>query len=103
VTVPAPALPFPPSLDRVFSADDTLRVYFEGSGRSGAGLFPGLEIVDLKGKIVRSVSPSFKSGDPLRIDASIPLTSLPAGGYVLRATLSDGARSASRETGFVIQ
>jgi hypothetical protein len=66
-------------------------------------LFPGLEIVDSHGKIVRSVSQSFTSGDPLRIEASMPLASLPAGGYVLRATLTDGTRSARRETGFVIK
>ena len=103
VAASSPALPFPPSLDRAFTAGDTLRVYFEGAGRTGARLFPGLEIVDSNGKIVRSVSPSFTSGDPLRIEASMPLTSLPAGGYVLRATLTDGTRSMSRETGFVIK
>jgi VWFA-related protein len=101
--VPPPALPFPPSLDREFTAGDTLRVYFEAPGRNGTRQFPGVEIVDSDNKIVRAVSPSFTSGDPVRIEATIPLASLRPGSYVLRATLTDGSRSASRETAFVIR
>jgi hypothetical protein len=101
--VAPPALPFPPSLDRAFTAEDTLRVYFEGSGRTSGRVLPGIDIVSANGKIVRSVSPSFTSGDPARFDASVPLTALPPGAYVLRATLADGSRSASRESGFVIR
>jgi hypothetical protein len=78
-------------------------VYFEAPGRNGARQFPGVEIVDSDNKIVRAVSPSFTSGDPVRIEATIPLASLRPGSYVLRATLTDGSRSASRETGFVIR
>ena len=99
-----PVLPFAPSLDRVFSESDTLRVYFEASARAAnARAIPSIDLVDAGGRVVRSPSPSFASGDPIRVDASIPLAGLPPGAYVLRATLSDGAAKATRETGIAIK
>jgi VWFA-related protein len=99
-----PALPFAPSLARAFAPDDTLRVYFEASVRAGGGLtIPAVDVLDATRRVVRSPSPSFVSGEPLRVDASIPLSGLPPGPYVLRATVGEGASKATRETGFVIQ
>jgi VWFA-related protein len=97
-------LPFAPSLARAFAPDDTLRVYYEASVRAGGGrTIPSVDVLDASRRIVRSPSPSFVSGDPLRVDASIPLSGLPPGAYVLRATVGEGASKATRETGFVIQ
>jgi hypothetical protein len=99
-----PALPFPPSLDRAFTAGDTLSVYFEASARvSGARPVPAVDVLDKDGRVVRSPSPSFATGDPIRVSASIPLTGLAPGAYVLRATLGEGTAKATRETGFVIR
>jgi VWFA-related protein len=99
-----PALPFPPSLDRVFTAGDTLSVYFEASARlANARLLPAVEVLDKDGRVVRSPSPSFATGDSIRVNAAIPLTGLAPGAYVLRATLGDGAAKATREAGFVIR
>ena len=97
------ALPFAPSLDRVFSPADTLAIYLEGAARSTTGLVASIDVVNAAGKIVRSQSPSFGSGDPLRISATVPLQELPAGSYVLRATLTSAGRSVSRETGFAVR
>lgn len=99
-----PALPFPPSLDRVFAASDTLRIYFEASVRAAdARPIPSIDLVDASGRVVRSPSPSFVSGDPIRVDTAIPLTGLKPGAYVLRATLGSGAAKATRETGIAIK
>ena len=97
-------LPFAPSLDRVFASTDTLRVYFEAFTRAAdTHLIPSVEIVDAGGRVVRSPSPSFASGDPIRVQASIPLNDLPPGAYLLRATLGSGPSKASREAGFAIR
>lgn len=98
-----PALPFPPTLDREFAADDTLRVYAEGTSRGGAPLTAALDLIDAGGKTVRSPSPSFSTGDPIRIQGVVPLAGLAPGAYVLRVTLSSGATRAIRDSGFVIR
>lgn len=100
---PAPALPFPPSADRVFTAGDTLRVYVEGTMRSAARPLASIDVINADGKAVRSFSPSFTSGDRIKIQHVIPLAGLARGAYVLRATLADGAAKATRESGFVIK
>jgi VWFA-related protein len=99
---PSP-LPFPPSLDRVFASDDALRVYFEGSARTTGRVGVAIEVVNASGKVVSSPSPSFTSGDPIRVQGMVPLGGLTPGAYILRASLADGSRSATRETAFVIR
>jgi hypothetical protein len=103
---PPPAaakLPFPPTLDRVFTASDRLRAYVEGTARSTTGLVASLDIVDASGKVVASQSPSFTSSEPIRISGDVPLQGLASGAYLLRVTLSGGAQKAVRETGFAIR
>jgi VWFA-related protein len=97
------ALPFPPSLDRVFTPGDTLAVYIEGTARSSSGLLASLDVVDAAGKVVRSQSPSFSSSDPIRLRGAVPLEGLSPGAYLLRATLTSAGRSVSRESGFAIR
>src|SRR5207245_10094515 len=46
---PAPALPFPPTLDRVFAASDTLRVYAEGSAWTVTGLMASIDVLTAGG------------------------------------------------------
>ena len=96
--------PFPLTLDREFTASDTLRVHVDGAARPGAKLGAAIEVIDAAtGKVVASPSPSFASGDPVRIDATIDLRGLTPGAYLLRATLHDEAQKATRETGFVVR
>ena len=100
-----PRLPMAPSLDRVFDPDDTLRIYLEGTSRA-AGVRPmvSVDVLDVNGKVVRSPSPSFMTTEIVRIESVIPLSGLPSGSYVLRATMTNGTRSpAVRETGFAIR
>jgi hypothetical protein len=93
-------LPFPPSLDRSFTASDTLRVYFEASVRPGTPpVLPAVEVLTAAARVVRSPSPSFAHGDPVRVDTAIPLAGLASGAYILRATVG----AVTRETGFVVK
>ena len=107
VVIPAPdvrpALPFPPTLDREFAATDTLRVYAEGTSRAGAPVTAAIDVVDAKGRILHSPSPSITTGDPIKIQGVLPLAGLAPGAYVLRVTVSGGATRAIRESGFVIR
>ena len=97
-------LAFPVTLDREFTSADTLRVHVEGVARAGAALTAAIELVDASsGKVIASPSPSFTAGDPVRLDAALPLQGLTPGAYILRAILRDGAKTAVREAGFAIK
>jgi VWFA-related protein len=96
-------LPFPPTLDRVFTPSDTLRVYVEGTARLTTGLTAGLEVVDARGTVVASPSLSFSANQPIRVAGEVPLQGLAAGDYLLRVTLGGGGQKAVRETGFAIR
>jgi hypothetical protein len=52
---------------------------------------------------VASPSPSFSTGDRVRVDGLVELRGLTPGAYLLRATLSDQSRKASREAGFGVR
>ena len=98
----ASPLPFAPTLDRVFSASDTLRVYFEGvctSGRATASL----DVLDSSGRAMLTVVPAVASGDPIRVLDVLPLRNLPPGPYTLRAMLTDGSQRATRDVGFAVR
>jgi hypothetical protein len=105
VTAPASAsaLPFPPSLDRVFAPSDVLRVYVEGTARSTTGLIATLDVVDANGKVVAQHSPSFSTAERIRVGGDVPLQGLAPGPYLLRITLAGGGQKAVRETGFAIR
>jgi VWFA-related protein len=105
VTAPASAsaLPFAPSLDRVFASTDVLRVYVEGTARSATGLIANLDVVDASGKVVASLSPSFSTAERIRVAGDIPLQGLAPGPYLLRITLAGGGQRAVRETGFAVR
>jgi VWFA-related protein len=98
-----PALPFPPTLDREFTAADTLRVYAEGTSRGSAPLTATIDVIDAAGDTVRSPSPSSTTGEPIKIQGVVPLAGLAPGGYILRITLSGGTTRAVRESGFAIR
>jgi len=96
--------PFPLTLDREFASSDRLRVHVDGVAPAGARLSAAIEVVDAaSGKVVASPSPSFSTGDRVRVDGLVELRGLTPGAYVLRATLSDQSQKASREAGFVVR
>jgi hypothetical protein len=95
------ALPFAPTLDRVFAPADSLRVFFEGAAHA-AQTTASVDVIDASDRAVLSVVPMVTPGDPLRVEAVVPLQSLSPGAYRLRATLKEGARTATRTVGFVV-
>ena len=97
-----PILPFAPTLDRAFSASDSLRVYFEAVSREPA-VTATLDVVGASGKAVRTITPAVAPGNPLRLTGLVPLEDLPPGGYILRATIGDGSRTASRDVAFSVR
>jgi VWFA-related protein len=103
-TVKRPSLPLPfgPTLDRIFAASDTLRVYTEGVVH-GTRVTASIDVIDASGRSVLTVVPSVTPGDPIRIADNVPLRALQPGGYTLRVTLGDGSRSATRDVGFVVR
>jgi VWFA-related protein len=103
-TVKRPSLPLPfgPTLDRVFDASDTLRVYAEGVVH-GTRVTASIDVIDASGRSVLTVVPSVAPADPIRIADIVPLRALQPGGYTLRVTLGDGSRSATRDVGFVVR
>jgi VWFA-related protein len=103
-TIKRPSLPLPfgPTLDRVFTASDTLRMYAEGVCR-GPRLSATLDVLDASGTRVLTIVPAVSAGDPVRVSDIVPLHNLTPGAYILRATLSDGSRTATRDVGFAIR
>jgi VWFA-related protein len=98
----ASSLPFAPTLDRGFTASDSLRVFFEGVCKSPDAR-ASLDVLDESGKRVLTVIPTIAPGEPLRVTDIVPLRSLPPGPYTLRATLSGGSHTATRDIGFVVR
>ena len=96
-------LPFASTLDREFSATDTLLLYAEGKVRAGVRPTVSVEVLDVAGRVVRSPSPSFAVGESVRIQGSIPLTELAPAAYVLRVTLTADSRAAVRDVAFRVR
>jgi VWFA-related protein len=106
VTAPETAsavLPIAPTLDREFGASDTLRVYAEGTVHDGARATVAVEILDRAGRVVASPSPSFTTGEIVKVVGDVPLAGLSPGPHVLRMTVTSGSRSARREVPFVVR
>jgi VWFA-related protein len=97
------ALPIASSLDREFTAADTLRVYTEGIVRGSTRPVVTMEVLNSRGTIVRSVSPSFATGDVVKILSDVPLEGLPAGAYILRTRLAAAGADAVRDVGFALR
>ena len=96
-------LPFPPSLDREFAASDALRLYFEIASRAPlVAPKATVEVESVAGHSRHAINPELAPGDR-DVDVQVPLTGLAPGAYVLRVTVTDQGRSASREIGFVIK
>ncbi len=99
----AVALPFAPTLDRVFAPGDTLRIHAEGTARVATGLTASIEIVRADGTRVTTMRPAATPGETFGIDGRVPLAGLQRGPYTLRVTASANGQSAMREIGIVVR
>ena len=98
-----PDLPLTPSLDRAFTAADTLRVYAEGAVREGLRPVVEVTLVDASGRSVRAPSASFAVRDIVRVMVDVPLQGVAPGAYVLRVRLSADGHAAVREIGLAVR
>lgn len=89
-------VPFEPTLDREFTADDSLRVFTRFGGPTLTSCRPAVTIGKPDGVDVRSIDVPHKAGT---IDAIVPLKDLLPGSYVLRV----GCGATPREIGFVVK
>ena len=96
------AWPFTPSLDRRFNAGSSLQVFCPVIRHSG-WLDATLEIRDAGGRVARSVDLPRSPEAISTVNGLVPLSGLTPGGYTLRVHVTDGAHSADRQIGFVIQ
>ena len=91
-------IPFEPTLDREFKAEDSLRVFTRLGAVAGSSCKPTLAIGKPDGADVRSIDVQVKAGT---IDAIVPLKDLLPGSYVIR--VGCGAGSYTREVGIVVK
>jgi VWFA-related protein len=107
---PAPArvipgvIPFDPSLDRQFTAADTVRAYFEVARADAATtVHMTMTIVDASGRSVMAIEREVAPKAPGHVDVRVPLAPLGPGPYRLRVAATDGRHVAQSETGFLIK
>jgi VWFA-related protein len=99
-----PLWPFPPTLDRTFQASDVLRLFVPvARAEPQAPIVATVEAIGADGRVVRSGRQRIAPGAPAQVSATLALTGLAPGAYVLHVTGTDGAGSAQREVGFVIR
>jgi VWFA-related protein len=95
---------FVPTLDRMFTAADTLRVYFEVSARLPMqAVHARVEIDDPHGHPVKSLPAPPPPDGSGRFDVRVPLADLAPGAYVLRAGAAAIGPLEDREVGFIIR
>jgi VWFA-related protein len=98
------ALPFDPALDRTFTPNDTLRLYFEVARENGATEATAtITVSDAGGKIITTADVDVPAGTLSPMDVSLPLSELKPGGYKLSVKVTDGKQSADRSIGIVVK
>jgi VWFA-related protein len=97
-------LPFAPTLARVFSPDDELRLFFQVHRQNAATPVSGsLSLIDENGTERTNVPWQLSSIRESSVDLRCPITGVPAGPYRLVVTVSDGTSRASRTLGIAVQ
>lgn len=95
-------LPMEPSLDRVFAANDEVRLFASVVRREAVPLKATVTARTADGKTAFEESVMLPEGDDA-IDLVLPLSGLSAGPYVLRVTVTGAAGRVERELGFTIR
>ena len=99
---PPPLLPFEPTLDRVFTSRDTLRLYFKAVQRTPNALTATISALSPDGIVLLTFDRALAPDRQSSLDVQLPLAQLTPGAYRLRVVVSDGAMSDSREIGLVV-
>jgi hypothetical protein len=98
-----PLLPFDPTLDRVFTSRDTLRLFFKAVQRDAGPLTATISALTHDDVAALTFNRELAAGPQPQLDVRLPLAQLTPGVYRLRVLVSDGAISSTREVGFVIR
>ena len=99
----APLLPFEPTLDRLFTQRDTLRLFFKAVQRQPNPLKATVSALTADGIVLLTFDRTLAAARQASLDVPLPLAQLTPGAYRLRVVVSDGAMSDLREIGFVVK
>jgi hypothetical protein len=103
VTTPNWPLPFQPSLDRWFTPDDTLRVFFQVRRKSDRLPATGvLAMLDSDGAEVVRETFELSRAKLTAHDLRLPLTDLESGVYTLEVRATSGEHMATRRMGIIV-
>ena len=100
---PPRALPFDPTLDRVFLATDTLRLFFKAVRRGVTPLIATISALTPDGTVVVTFDRELGIAYQPTLDIQLPLAQLPPGAYRLRVRVTDGIATATREIGMAVR
>jgi VWFA-related protein len=96
-------LPFDPTLDRVFSAADTLRLYARVLQQTPAAATVTVAALAPDGRVMLTLNRTIAAHDNVPVDLKLPLGQLGPGAYRLQVTASDGRQTAQREIAITIK
>jgi VWFA-related protein len=99
----AAPLSFAPTLDRTFSRADELRIAFEVWRKAPADVRAAIEVIDADDRVVHRSERTDAAGERPHVEVRVPLASLPAGAYALRATITTGRTARTQLIGFSIE
>ncbi|MFI5177145.1 MAG: VWA domain-containing protein [Vicinamibacterales bacterium] len=102
-TLAGVVLPFAPSLTRVFTAADELRVFAQVRRPESATTVGAATVVGSDGVERVHVPWDLAPGGGASIDLHVPLAGLPAGPYRLVVTATDGSHHAMREVAIRVE
>ncbi|MEZ5320306.1 MAG: VWA domain-containing protein [Vicinamibacterales bacterium] len=96
-------LPFDPTLDRIFTPRDVLRLYFKAVQKRDRPLTATVQALDADGRVVVTFDREMKADRTSALDVNLPLAQLRPGGYRLHVRVRGGGDTAEREVGFEVR
>jgi len=96
-------LPFDPTLDRVFSPRDVLRVFFRAVQQKPSSLTAAISAYTAEGRQVLTIDRPLTGGNPASLDINLPLNQLAPGSYRLEVRVSGEGGVATREVGIEVR
>jgi hypothetical protein len=95
------ALPFAPTLDRVFDRSRVLRMFATVSAKEAKPVTATVSMVGSDDRVVWSDHRVLSNSG--RLDLSVPLALLPPAPYRVRVSATDGPHTVTREVRFVVR
>jgi hypothetical protein len=96
-------LPFDPTLDRVFSPRDTLRLYTRVLQQAPVAATATISALAPDGRVMLTLTHPVAARDEVPIDLKLPLQQLASGAYRLQVTVAGGSHQTQREIAIAIK